>query len=252
MADEILWIFLHLPKSGGTTFKGHAFKHKKWDEVFIEFSNWGRSYRTKNNRPDFADRIRADRCKAEYLFGHGTYYGIHKLVPGKFPRYITFVRDPADRCASLYNFRLSRGATCLNFEDWYEQEYKARTSNPMTHFYAERLANRKMEHDDTLVLNLAKSILERCWYVGTTDNLNDDLKYLFGQMGLPEKWENYRVAGQSKNGLKGLNHPSEGEVVSKYIELDAAMREQIYQDSTLDLKLYQWVKRRKLNNPPEN
>ena len=121
-----------------------------------------------------------------------------------------------------------------------------------THFYAERLANRKMEHDDTLVLNLAKSILERCWYVGTTDNLNDDLKYLFGQMGLPEKWENYRVAGQSKNGLKGLNHPSEGEVVSKYIELDAAMREQIYQDSTLDLKLYQWVKRRKLNNPPEN
>ena len=40
-----LWIFLHVPKCGGTTLKAHLERHFAMDEQLVEFSNWGRRYR---------------------------------------------------------------------------------------------------------------------------------------------------------------------------------------------------------------
>ncbi|KKQ08831.1 MAG: hypothetical protein US19_C0019G0016, partial [Candidatus Daviesbacteria bacterium GW2011_GWB1_36_5] len=73
---NILWIFLHVPKTGGTTFSDQIKANFKPEEV-IDTSQ------TRYGISKQADRSKLKNVKA--LLGHATYYGIHKFFPGKIP-----------------------------------------------------------------------------------------------------------------------------------------------------------------------
>lgn len=238
-----LWIFLHLPKSGGTTFKAHLEKHFAWDEELIEFSHWGRHYRGSHGRPEFADRPEAERQRARVLAGHNLDFGIHRLVPGREPRYCTFVRDPAERCVSLYNFRRSRGVTEMPFDDWYEEVYNVQYNESVVRFYTAKLVEHELGRDPEAHLAVAKQMIERCWFVTTTDRLNATLGGLCEAMGIPSDWETLRSADESRP-LPTATHPSKGERVVRHFTLDDATRARIYADSPCDFEFYCWVQAR--------
>lgn len=243
-AARPLWIFLHVPKCGGTTLKAHLERHFAMDEQLVEFSHWGRSYRRTHGRPEFADRPAEERARAEILSGHQTWYGIHQLVPGaREPRYFTVLRDPAERCVSLYNFRWSRGHAPDDFDRWYEGHYLAEQRDYMVRFFAETLFGAGLPADPAQRLAMARQMLTRCWFVTTTDRWNEGLDYLCGAMGIPADWQHQRAAGASAP--LPPSHPSPREVVQRRLTLDESLRARIHADSPGDVALVDWVRARR-------
>lgn len=241
MSARPLWIFLHIPKCGGTTFKAHVERHLVIEESFFEFSNWGRQYRTERGLPNFADRPEAERARAEVLAGHRLGYGIHRLVPGdREPRYFSVLRDPAERCVSLYNFRWSRGQAPADFREWYDGWYRPNQSNYQTRFLAERLYGSDLPERSEQHFGMAQKLLELCWFVTTTEHWNEGLDHLFAAMGLPSDWRHYRKAGDSID--LPASHPSQGEVVAQRFVPDEATRAVLLADSPLDVALVDWVR----------
>jgi Sulfotransferase family len=236
-----LWIFLHIPKCGGTTFKAHVERHLTIEETFFEFSNWGRQFRAERGLPDFADRPDEQRARAEILAGHQLGYGIHRLVPGeRDTRYFTVLRDPAERCVSLYNFRWSRGHASDDFGEWYDAWYRPNHSDYQTKFLAERLYTKRLPARPVQRLAMAQRLLELCWFVTTTECWNEGLDHLFAAMGLPGDWQHYRKAGDSIELPTG--HPAQGEAVTRRFSADNAVRTMILADSPMDVGLLDWVR----------
>jgi hypothetical protein len=240
-----LWIFLHIPKCGGTTFKAHVERNVPLEEQFFEFSNWGREYRAERRLPEFADRPAEQRAKARILAGHNLGYGIHHLVPGKRDvRYFSVLRDPAERCVSLYNFRWSRGSIKTGFDEWYRDWYRTNQSNFQTQFLAARLFDGKLPDNNGQRLAMARRVLELCWFVTTTDHWSEGLDHIFAAMGLPTNWQHYRKAGDSM--ILPDSHPAKGEKVMRRFVADDATLNMIRSESPLDLALLDWVRDNRL------
>lgn len=238
---EPLWIFMHLPKSGGTTVSAHLVRHLAMDEDFIEFSNWGDVYRRENDRLPFPDRPVADRQKARVLAGHKVNYGVHLLCPQREPRYLTAVREPAERCVSSFNFQRSRGHAPDDFWQWYETNYRVNQRSSAVRFFAERYVRRPVDgHDADEMLEMTKTLLGRFWMVTTTSQLDSLLAALSRALGIPLDWKNQRVAGQS-GALHLPSHPFQGEKIYKHMKVSEQISAAIYDDFPEDRALYQWI-----------
>ena len=247
MVKNDLWIFIHLFKTGGTTINIHFYKHLDWDIDFIHMSPWGNSYRKKNNRLPLEKRSPEERSIVKVISGHEVYYGIHRHIPHKNPKYFTIIREPAKFCISLYNFYYSRKHTDKNFYDWYEQFYNNKYRNCITNFYAKRYTKKTLLPYHDINLQLAKKLLDQCWFIGITENSSIDFKYIFNSMLLPEEYENYRQAGNPQSSLKEIDsHPCNNEEIKKYQHLTEDIRQQIMIDHSIDYDLYHYAK--KLNS----
>lgn len=245
MPGEPIYIFYHLSKSGGTTLDAHLARHLQWDREYINLSNWGRHYRTLHDRPPFEDRSLAEREAARVLSGHRAMAGMHALLPGREPRYFTIVRDPAERCVSLYNFRRSRGDTDLDFDEWYSADYLSRYRNSAVRFYAERVFGDSTGDDPETNHAIARRLLERCWLVTVLPRLDDVLALLSKALDIPADWTVVRSAGGDK-ALELPHHPANGERISRYVQVDDAIRERVWHDSAQDVRLWQWAAERTL------
>lgn len=235
-----LWIFLHVPKCGGTTLKAHLERHFVMDEQLVEFSDWGRRYRKAQGRADFAQRPNEERARADILAGHQLAYGIHRLVPGdRETRYFTVLRDPAERCVSLYNFRWSRGHAPDDFDTWYEGWYRPEQSDYMVRFFAERLYGGALPTDPAQRLAIARQLLRRCWFVTTTDRWNAGLDLLCREMGIPADWQHARAADNPAP--LPASHPARSEKLQRRLTLDDSLRARIHADSPGDVALVDWV-----------
>lgn len=235
MNSNVIWVLLHLPKTGGTTFNGHMYKSMEWDREFIHLGPWGDFYRSTKGKMPFEKRSVKEREMAQVLAGHETYFGIHQLVPNKNPRYITFVRDPVSRLESLYNFEMThmqmRSGKVISFDEW----YSSRSRNEMVEFYV----SKSLEYTGHGI-EKAMSTLDRCWFVGITEKLNRDIGFLFSKIGVPPVWKNYRVTGDANSALHDLKHP-DVTVPRKYLSLDNRIKQMIYDENEEDVALYRYA-----------
>lgn len=265
MKDDIVYIFLHLAKTGGSTFHGHLYRHLEWDREFVHLGPWGQRYRERNNRQPFRRRSADDRNRVRVLGGHRAYYGIHTLVPDKTPRYITFVRCPAELIVSRYNYSMSRREEPVPFC----QVFNNLQPDPMIRFYYQRRNRyamfgseveaalntrlgefplwlqarrcwRRLRADPMRQLRVSKSILNKCYYVGITGQLDQDLTLLFSDMGLPTTWKNYRVAGDPESSFQEISCEAE-ERTKKFLTLKEGLKDKIYEKNQLDGQLYRYA-----------
>src|SRR5690606_8978234 len=138
---DVLWLYLHVPKTGGTTINGHLSRHLAFDDTFVLLNRWGRSYRRREGRLPLEERTPEERARIRCLVGHRVWYGVHELVPGRAPRYVTVVRDPAALIVSRYDFDRSLERTSLTFEAWYAKHFEPEhAQNPQVRFLADRYA----------------------------------------------------------------------------------------------------------------
>jgi hypothetical protein len=231
-ADSFVYVFLHLPKTGGTTINGHLHDHMEWDEEVVHLGLWGNRYREQEGRVPFEERSADDRSRVRVITGHGAYFGIHQLVEGKRPRYLTFLRDPADRIVSTYNFRSARGDVG-DFWTWYEG-YRRNTG---LKWLRKRLNGPR-------TIGEVMEALRGFWFVGVTERLDDDLPRLFRVLDLPHDFRDRRVAGAERD-LEGLDHPDEGRLVKRKVVVDDDMRARLHEDNPRDLRLYRFALRRR-------
>lgn len=99
---------------------------------------------------------------------------------------------------------------------------------------------RKSNKNEKKELENAKKLLDNCWFVSTTKNLDKDIPIIFKELGIKtgNKIERYRTA--KKEGEKFMA----GELgATKFFELDANTRQGIYKDNPLDLELYEYARK---------
>jgi len=103
-----MFIFTHVPRTGGTSFRFH-FQNEIKKNIKVEVHKkyfLNKKYNLKNN--------------VFYIQGHIP-YGIHKCfnnINEKECKYITFLRDPIDRWISFFNLEMNRKKKYMKEKLW--------------------------------------------------------------------------------------------------------------------------------------
>ena len=90
-------IFLHIPKTGGSTLHKILERSYRRDQI-LTFD--GRDHRREEE--DFMRASEAQRARYRLIKGH-VHFGLHRHVPGK-STYLVFMREPIARVLSFYNY----------------------------------------------------------------------------------------------------------------------------------------------------
>lgn len=250
MKDNFLWIFIHPIRSGGGTILEYLRERVPEDEVSF----------TSEIRYNFSNAKKLNRDKVRFMLGHATYYGIHKLVPNKEPRYFIFLRDPAESVVSYYNAKMQELKEKIPFDVWYKNQVKddlvnfldlkyrgsessrihtpkifvpiLRKLNYKTFYFLQTLVSKFLKTSRKNQLNKlenAKKLLDACWFIRILGLDEDaDFRLLINAMGFKDStWE-------KKTGTKNT------------LKVTPEIREKIYKENPMDVELYNYaVKLRK-------
>jgi hypothetical protein len=246
--DDPLYIFVHVPRTGGTTINGHLRIHLEEGVDLVHLVGEGEGLEDgvgvlERMSPEERSRIRV-------LAGHQVFYGIHDLIPGRDPRYITIIRDPATRALSVFNFRQATGRTeddDVSFEEWVE----GYPTNSTLKWFQRRLDAETVEE----VMEILRS---KFWFVGATEHLDEDLPSVFRAIGVPDEWVNLRVTplpGDTAPDLSHRAHPfgtgeKSDQVISRVARLTPELADKIRGDNARDRRLHRFALRRRLKQPP--
>lgn len=96
MTDETL-IFLHVPKTGGTTLQSILRERYPGDRIYT--TNGEDVWESLQALRDLPDERKAN---LDVVMGHMA-YGVHEWLPGD-ATYVTLLRDPVDRVVSHYHY----------------------------------------------------------------------------------------------------------------------------------------------------
>lgn len=231
---RVVYLLAHLPKTGGTTINVHLAQHLEWDEEFVHLGGWGDHRRRAEGRTPIEARSPEDLQRVRVVSGHDVDGRTQGLFPDAEARYVTIVREPAARLVSTYNYRMSApDARIVSFDEWYADL----PSNPATRWMRRRFAP-GASFDDLL------DALRSFWFVGTTEQLDDDLPRLFEAMGVPPGHERKRVAGDV-DGLEGLDFPDARREVIVRTVVDDALVDRVARDHPKDVRLWRFADRRR-------
>ena len=248
---EPLYLIMHIPKTGGTTINFHLKKQLKLHEELILLNPYGKQSRERQHLKLFKQCSLAERSKAKVISGHFVRLNSAKTVPNKEPRFIIFLRNPADRLISKYNWeqaslevnrnRRTTGrqprfealkidkamAACLKSNEslpttkakkWWEKKGK----NTVTRWVASRQVKNASGKD----LEIAKGVLDRCWFVGITERMDQDLPKLFKKMSISQDFTRERTAGKD---------------LRKFATLTQKARKKIEKRNKNDMELYRYA-----------
>ncbi len=183
--DDVIYIFLHLPKSAGTTFRHHIENNFAPDEILGLYNTDD----ARMKRDDVFTRVSSlaaeQRRKLRVVYGHEVYYGLHELL-GRPCRYVTFLRDPIDKTISFYNYRMQQGirkkaldaSRLPSFEDWLASS-PGMHDGTMGDLVKYGFANGHDVSEPAL-----RAIMEKFYFVGTTESFDEDAMFLYHEMGL--------------------------------------------------------------------
>lgn len=234
-------LFLHIPKTGGTTFN------------HILYQNFAHSEQFKINPVDkkvsfdlynvLSDR-KKDRIK---LFRGHFYYGIHDKLDISNYRYVTIVRDPVKRIISHYfyskNFQKHYLYETLNSNntssfDYFSGKFNFEVINGQTAQIAgfdpdqsnlDRVDIIKYLYSNELYEKAIANIEKDFSFVGLTEQFDQTLLLL----NYLHEFNNFTLHYSRKNVAKKIN-------ISKKIrdnEIDI-----IISNNLLDIRLYQYIK----------
>jgi Sulfotransferase family len=228
--DE-LFLFVHLPKTGGQSLRHFFMKHLAFHREFIHLGPYGLKDAQDRGLLPYEQRPEAERALARVILGHYVHKDTHKLVPGRIPRHITFVREPAEMLLSYYNFQMSlersSNRPAVGFDQWYDS---TKRGNLMTRwFYKQFMRERDPGQLTRRILEEVVEALREFWFVGCTEHLDRDAPVLFKRMGIEGSLERANVAGVH---------------FEKLITLDPSLRRRLQQDNPLDVELYEYWKNR--------
>jgi hypothetical protein len=112
---DYLYIFLHIPKTAGSTFSFHIQKNLKENErLLLTYDLLCINSRRppmdaqvyRNKAWEYMSKIsREEKRNIKVIYGHIVPYGIHKLFD-RPARYITIFRDPVKRVKSIYKYKV--------------------------------------------------------------------------------------------------------------------------------------------------
>ena len=201
-------IFLHIHKTGGTTFRS------------ILEKNFGAAccHTNQTRRPVFTQTdlefVQKMFRRLSAITGHNLVDPLQLSVADPF--YATFLREPVARVISHYQMHVTGGKNRMPFEE------SLKKKDYMNNWQVKLMAG----GED---LDKAKRFLERCDFVGLTEKFNLSLE-AFGKLSpnkLNLEYKRLRLAQNDK--------------IQKSLLADARMRELAREHNQLDIELYEFA-----------
>lgn len=213
MTRTPLYIVIHIPKTAGQTVQANfGLNFSPQHSIWLYARHIGFGLRSPRLPEFLFEKLTAQtRC----VFGHIVHPGVAQWLqtrptPIPFePRLITFLREPAQRCISLYFYYRDHFSGPAHdeivennwtLEQWIEQsQYVALCNDQVRRLTFDALpgtlAQRELEPHH---LELAKERLREFWFVGTLDNFEEDALFLYGALGF-RRFHPARVVNASVN-----------------------------------------------------
>ncbi|MET3089269.1 sulfotransferase family 2 domain-containing protein [Priestia megaterium] len=212
--EKKLIIFMHIPKTGGTTlndiFKKSYAENEIYDHVPLEAM-----------RNHFSQLKEEDKKETKAISGHH-FYGIHDLFSKPYT-YFTMMRNPIERVISLYYFLKTypgyyeENMRNMSFEEYIDWDPQARNGQ----------IHQICGQNSQLSLEKAKENLKVFEVVGITEMFNESLLLLKNKFN----WAN--IEYKKENVTK--SRPRISEVSPKIIK-------KIEKNNELDIELYEFIK----------
>jgi hypothetical protein len=247
-----LYLFVHINKTGGQSFR-YVFQNElKLHDTFIHLGPFGFRDTKKKGIPRFERRPLKDRMRAQVILGHHVTTDTHRLVPEKNPRYVVFLRNPAARIVSQYNFQMflrrkHRAQPTIDFQEWYQKLPRNFVSSfihskctPHSRFrpttvlkrISRKITYASAGHETRL--RMINAALKRFWFVGVTERIDLDGPKLLRAMGLSGHIQRRNVSGKD---------------FKQRMELDDNLERKLNSDNPLDYQLYRYWKERNEQSP---
>lgn len=225
MSDKTL-IFIHIPKTAGTTMRGIMFNQYGADKV-CGIYDMNENF---THNEDFNAFEEKDKRSYIAIIGHFS-YGIHEiLAKGQEYFYATTLRDPVRRVLSLYNSTVKRQFKNIEappIEDllnkfhnpWYDNEQVRMLSGVKARF----------GECTEEMLESAKSNLNACPFFGITEAFEES--YFLGS-----KTMGWKPIGYNSKNTKSYPQNMKSETVSE--EILALIKK----NNALDIRLYDYAR----------
>lgn len=180
-------IFVHIPRTGGTSLVKALKSHFNKDEVFsiskistmLHGEKWAEIpylERQANIEAYFRDLSAKKRKSYKLIIGHMN-YGWHQYLDNH--SYITFLRNPIDRVLSLYRYIMTYRIELTQSDSFSLTDFINSGHEEISNGIAKRLTgNHKNETQAGQALNNALEIIDSFDFVGLTENMKDSYNML--------------------------------------------------------------------------
>jgi len=220
-------IFLHLPRTGGTTLRDILDKQYP-DDVTFENKT------LLDTDTNFNVDNKPEKDQFKLVKGH-VYFGIHEHINQKCT-YFSMMRNPIERTISIYNYIKKRSghkdhdlANKLTIEEFIKRGHNLFINNGQTRLMAGREASLNVPFNEINEIHLEqakKNIQNHFILVGLTERYNESLLLL--KNFLSWKTPTYSIANAVKRDKKTT-------------QIDSQLKDLIIEYNQIDFQLYDYV-----------
>jgi tetratricopeptide (TPR) repeat protein len=189
----------HIPKTGGTTFAGHA-RRLLSPEEFVFHGPFARVDRFLNNQPQIEELPESETGKIKIVHGHGAGVGLAKTIRGRIPEFMVILRDPYARFVSGFhhfnNERTNSGRERIPEEKYFEKRSENFFARLLLKHFGELAPSTGKLSIDSLM-----PILQSYKYILLTEYLDLQLPEICKRYGLKSNAIEARRINKSKSDL---------------------------------------------------
>jgi hypothetical protein len=218
-----IYIFTHIPKTGGTTLRVHFQKYLDDQVEFIHLANKGHKWAAEKGLKEFPDRPQNERERAKVILGHQVNFQTKNLVPNLSPIEIVFFRDPIQweisRFNQFVNRQVNEGKEIITFQKWINSIEKTHSQfDWFLSYYLNLKANVRALNPRSKE-NLLLYTLENFKHVYFLDDFKQKTNQIFKCLDIPINPPSENIVGKHKVQYY-LNNEENLKLISKVCEKD--------------------------------